>query len=672
MPLDTARRQKAGRRAGQAIARTSIAVHRKDAAPVKRETPASGGTAGTHIYFACPECDKRMRVRSGLAGKRGACPSCQARIVFPDGATDTGEPKAPHAPAKKPGFSGLRNAVLGATPESPLPAKPAPSASKPSRSPRASAEHLAVNASLPRQPAAQPVVKPAEQTEPAPNSEPPGESARVLVGTVLGLLVGIFAGFIIGKSFAPARDNPVAAVQEPVPSVPRETIDAAVLAPHEASNFETENLTPSITEKPPEPNLQLAAASRRIEESPVEHVLRNAPPVVTKAPEPAPIEKAPEKVGQQSEVERILPVEAKHKESSPTPEPASASEPAPVPEAEEPEAAPKHAIAPEKMEKVEAPAKVELELSVTAAPASEVPAPAIADPVEPIGSHKPVPAAVAAAHAAAAAAPEPQAAPQQPASEQAAAKSEPVKAVPGRPVFTCARDVHDFVDKRYQGDDGKYKLTLTLVNKRGEERASQMVRYRYERDHLSKVLLTYVSPADVRGTTTMTIEQKDADDIQRIYIPSMKKNRRIASSDKGRSWAGTDFTYEDLQEHEVDDWSYGELKTDIVDGHECYFYVTTPVTPDKSCYTRIENWVRKDILEPVRAKYWDEKGKYLKELNFRDLRKIQGIWSAMYWEMENVQEGHKTVFKVEKVIYNTELKEDMFTPRSMVDVPLDF
>lgn len=655
MPLDTARRQKVDRRAGQGIARTSIAMHRKGV------TPAEGDAAETHIYFACPECGKRMRVRSALAGKRGACPSCQVSIVFPDGATGAGEPKPP-APAKKPGFSGLRNAVIGSSTAATPPAKPALAAPKPSRSPRVSGERLAVKSSMTRQPAVQPAA-PAPSPEPAPRTQPQGESARVLVGTVLGLLVGVFAGFIIGKNFVPAHENPSAAAH--APSVSREASNAEDAAPKEAPSFETEDLTPSITEKAPEPNLQVAAAPRKIVEAPAKKVSHPAESTIVRAPEPAPIEKTVEKVGQPAEVEPVEPIQpvvSNHEA------PVLPPEPAPVAPQSEVEAVP----APAQEAKIEATAKGEQEAAIAAVPETEQPAPPVAEPAAQPAVHEPVVSAGAEASAAAAASPEPQAVPEQPAPVKAEAKSEPVKAASGRTVFTSAREVHDYVDKRYQGDDGKYKLTLTLVNKRGEDRTSQMVRYRYERDHLSKVLLTYVSPADVRGTTTMTIEQKDADDIQRIYIPSMKKNRRIASSDKGRSWAGTDFTYEDLQEHEVDDWNYGELKIDIVDGHECYFYVTTPVTPDKSCYTRIENWVRKDILEPVRAKYWDEKGKYLKELNFRDLRKIQGIWSAMYWEMENVQEGHKTVFKVEKVIYNTGLKEDMFTPRSMVDVPLDF
>lgn len=658
MPLDTARRQKIDRRAGQGIARTSIAMHRKAVAPAKSEAPSAGDAAETHIYFACPECDKRMRVRSALAGKRGACPSCQARIAFPEGISNPGGPKAPPAPAKKPGFSGLRNAVIGSSSAA---TPPAPIAPKPPRSPRVSGERLAVNSSLTRQPEVQ-AAAPATSLEPASRFQPQDESARVLVGTVLGLLVGIFAGFIIGKNFAPARENPAAAVQAPSPSVSQETTRSADVAPEEASNLEAEDLTPSITEKAPETKIQAAAAPQKIVHVLAENEPHKTETVVTKGAEPAPIEKTAEEVHQPAEVETIQPVVAKLEA------PVLPPEPAPVATAIDADAKPEPAPAQEA--KIEAPAKGEQGAAIPSTPEAEQPAPPVAEPAaQPVLEES---SASSGTIAPAAASPEPQASSEKPEPAKAEAQSEPAKALPGRPVFTSAREVHDYVDKRYQGDDGKYKLTLTLVNKRGEDRTSQMVRYRYERDHLSKVLLTYVSPADVRGTTTMTIEQKDADDIQRIYIPSMKKNRRIASSDKGRSWAGTDFTYEDLQEHEVDDWNYGELKTDIVDGHECYFYVTTPVTPDKSCYTRIENWVRKDILEPVRAKYWDEKGKYLKELNFRDLRKIQGIWSAMYWEMENVQEGHKTVFKVEKVIYNTDLKEDMFTPRSMVDVPLDF
>lgn len=235
-----------------------------------------------------------------------------------------------------------------------------------------------------------------------------------------------------------------------------------------------------------------------------------------------------------------------------------------------------------------------------------------------------------------------------------------------------ARDVHDRVDKRYQGDDGSWKMTMILTNRRGGKRVSRLVRYRKKENGLYRTLLSYVSPADIRGTTTLTIEQEGEDDLQRLYLPAMKKHRRIASQDKGKPWAGTDFSYEDLQEQDLDDFAYTGLSSEMVDGHDCYHYFATPKTPDKSSYGKIENWIRKDNWEPVKGRYYDKKGRLLKELKFLKLRKIQGIWTSLRWVMENFKEKHKTEFIVSRVRYNAKLKERMFTPRSMSRVPEDF
>ena len=230
--------------------------------------------------------------------------------------------------------------------------------------------------------------------------------------------------------------------------------------------------------------------------------------------------------------------------------------------------------------------------------------------------------------------------------------------------FKTAYEVHN-------GDNSSMKLTLILTNKRGEKRKRNLTRYRVEKIP-RKTVLCWVFPADLRGTATLTLEVKEKDDEQRIYLPAMKKIRKIASGDKGKSWAGTDFTFEDLQEQDLDDFSYSELKTVTLGGQECYFYTTTPKTPDKSCYGKIDNWIRKDIMKPMRSAYYDKKGEFYKELQFRDYKKVLDIWTSCRLLMIDHREKHQTDFLVDKIVYNRKIQDSVFSTQGMLDVPKEF
>ena len=237
------------------------------------------------------------------------------------------------------------------------------------------------------------------------------------------------------------------------------------------------------------------------------------------------------------------------------------------------------------------------------------------------------------------------------------------------PELKRAHEVQVAAENRYQGDTDRRKLTLVLTNKRGEVRESKLVRYRKKQDGLWRTLLSYTVPADVRGTSTLTIERKKEDDLQRIYLPSLKKVRRIPQADKSKSWAGTDFAFEDLQEHDPDDFNYSEMDIQEINGHPCYHYTQSPKDPETFSYGKLENWIRKDILHPEQTKYYDKKGQYIKILYFNDIRQIDGIWTCFKLEMESLLDKHKTLFVTDKIVYNKPISDDMYTERGMLDVP---
>lgn len=235
-----------------------------------------------------------------------------------------------------------------------------------------------------------------------------------------------------------------------------------------------------------------------------------------------------------------------------------------------------------------------------------------------------------------------------------------------------ARDVYQAVKDQYAGDTDKRMLTLVMTNKRGEVRRSSLIRYRRKDNGLWRTLLFYLDPADVRGTSTLTIELAGEDDLQRIYLPALKKNRRIPTADKGKSWAGTDFTFEDLQEREADDFEYSALESTTLDGHDCYHYFTIPKPDVGSHYGKIESWIRKDILQPLEGRYYDKKGTLIKILKFKRQEQIQGIWTTLHLEMTSLLDHHKTDFMTDKIVFNAPMDDSLFTERGMLNVSEKF
>ena len=232
---------------------------------------------------------------------------------------------------------------------------------------------------------------------------------------------------------------------------------------------------------------------------------------------------------------------------------------------------------------------------------------------------------------------------------------------------------------RYRGEDMKLTMSLVVTNSRGEQRTNELVRYRKRENVLTQGIYRFVGPADLRGTTTLTLEQSgESEDLQWMYLPSLKKLRRVASADRGKSWAGTDFWYEDLRDKKLNDYDYSSLGSEMVGEFDCHHYSMTPKSAGRSPYGKVEYWVRKDLVELIRGKYYDKNGRWIKEMNMTDLRPVMDakknrkIWSAMHIEMVDLNEKHRTDIFVHRIVYNTGIPDQVFSPQGIESVPDSF
>lgn len=238
------------------------------------------------------------------------------------------------------------------------------------------------------------------------------------------------------------------------------------------------------------------------------------------------------------------------------------------------------------------------------------------------------------------------------------------------PVLTAkeitGREIMKKVDNRYTGDDQVGDMTMTLIKSSGRKRVRKVRVWQKDYGENNKSLMRFLLPADVRGTGFLVWEHKEKDDDQWLYLPALKKVRRISTREKEKSFMGTDFSYEDLGSHNLDDYNYTLLGSEIYDGEGCYVVESVPKPGKEKSYDKTTSWIRKDIFLAIKIDFYDKKGNFLKSLHTADIEKIDGIWTIRRMEMENAEKKHRTILEFTNVRYNTGLKDNIFTERNLI------
>lgn len=226
-------------------------------------------------------------------------------------------------------------------------------------------------------------------------------------------------------------------------------------------------------------------------------------------------------------------------------------------------------------------------------------------------------------------------------------------------------DIMEKVDNRYTGDDQTAEMTMTLTKSSGRKRVRKVKVWQKDYGKNDKSLMRFLEPADIRGTGFLVWEHEEKDDDQWLYLPALKKVRRISTREKEKSFMGTDFSYEDLGSHDLDDYDYTLLKSETFNDQNCHVIESLPKPGKKKSYSKIISWIRKDIFIAIKIDFYDKKGEFLKRLHAINIEKIDGIWTTKRMEMENVQKKHITVLEFENIRYNIGLKNNIFTERNL-------
>ena len=199
-------------------------------------------------------------------------------------------------------------------------------------------------------------------------------------------------------------------------------------------------------------------------------------------------------------------------------------------------------------------------------------------------------------------------------------------------------------DNRDKGfRDSTAKITMILMDKYGQSTKRAIRNRTYEGSNEGdKSLVIFDSPGDVRGTAFLSHTKKADSDDQWLYLPALKRVKRIASSNKAGPFMGSEFSYEDIASQEVEKYTYNYLRDEELNGLDCFVVEYDPVDP-KSGYKRQIVWMDKAEYRVHKIDFYDRKDSLLKTLTYEDYNQyLDKFWRSNLLVMINHQTGKKT------------------------------
>jgi hypothetical protein len=223
-----------------------------------------------------------------------------------------------------------------------------------------------------------------------------------------------------------------------------------------------------------------------------------------------------------------------------------------------------------------------------------------------------------------------------------------------------ARQIVEEAQRRTNAKSQRYEGLLQVFDAKGKVTDKRWTFERLGAHGNSKAVLRFTAPPEVKGVALLVVNHPDRASDQWMWTPAIERDRRIALQDRSTRFFGTDFSFEDLEERDVDQYEYSLVGDDAVDGAACWKIESRPKEAKSSQYTRSIVWIRRDNYAFARIENF-LKNDIVRRLNYSDIQNIQGIWTAKTMEMADLRRGSRTRLSLEKLQYNVPLDEENFT-----------
>jgi Outer membrane lipoprotein-sorting protein len=235
------------------------------------------------------------------------------------------------------------------------------------------------------------------------------------------------------------------------------------------------------------------------------------------------------------------------------------------------------------------------------------------------------------------------------------------------PLALPAQDARQIVEesqRRGRSNSQRYEGVLEVIAADGKTSSKSWQSVRLGSYGNSKAVIRFTAPAEVKGVALLIINHPDRASDQWMWTPAIGRDRRIALQDRSTRFFGTDFSFEDLEERDVDQFDFRMGGEEPIDGAACWRIESRPRQTKTSQYTLSRIWIRKDNY--VAAQYENfVKDQLARRLHCTDIADVQGIWTARTLTMTDLRRKSRTVLRMQKLEYNVPLKDEEFTLQAL-------
>src|SRR3984885_2112042 len=226
------------------------------------------------------------------------------------------------------------------------------------------------------------------------------------------------------------------------------------------------------------------------------------------------------------------------------------------------------------------------------------------------------------------------------------------------------RQIVEEAQRRTTSQSQHYEGTLQVVDVKTKITEK---RWQYDRigSHgMSKSVLRFTLPPEVKGVALLVLNHPDRSSDQWMWTPAINRERRIALQARSTRFFGTDFSFEDLEERDTNQFDYKMLGEESIDGAPCWKVQSTPKESKVSQYTHSYLWIRKDNYALAQIENYN-KTVLVRRAHYTEIRNDQGIWTAHQIDMHDLKRNSHTILKMDKLQYNLPMKDDAFTLQAL-------
>jgi outer membrane lipoprotein-sorting protein len=246
----------------------------------------------------------------------------------------------------------------------------------------------------------------------------------------------------------------------------------------------------------------------------------------------------------------------------------------------------------------------------------------------------------------------------------AGALREPLSCASTLQAADAARQIVEEAQRRSEVQSQRYEGLLQVFDAKGKISDKRWTLDRIGSHGASKMVLRFTQPAEVKGVALLVVNHPERASDQWMWTPAIERDRRIALQDRSTRFFGTDFSFEDLEERDVNQYDYSLAGEETIDDAATWKIQSIPKQTKSSQYSRSTVWIRKDHYTVARIESY-VKDQVVRRLNYSDVQNVQGIWTARQMEMTDLRRGSRTKLTLDKLQYNVPMKEEDFTLQAL-------